>query len=66
MNLENTKNQEVEEFSSETKRQYHYIENLRKWHDKKKAELGRPLTACVQCFGCQMNARDAEKITGIL
>lgn len=66
MNLENTKNQEVEEFSSETKRQYHYIENLRKWHDKKKSELGRPLTACVQCFGCQMNARDAEKITGIL
>ena len=66
MNLENTKNQEVEELSSETKRQYHYIENLKKWHDQKKEELGRPLTACVQCFGCQMNARDAEKITGIL
>lgn len=66
MNLENTKSQNIEEFSSETQRQYHYIENLKKWYDQKKEELGRPLTACVQNFGCQMNARDAEKITGIL
>ncbi len=66
MNLENTKSQNIEEFSSETQRQYHYIENLKKWYDQKKEELKRPLTACVQNFGCQMNARDAEKITGIL
>ena len=26
----------------------------------------RPLTYCVTTFGCQMNARDSEKLTGIL
>ncbi|WP_310604104.1 tRNA (N6-isopentenyl adenosine(37)-C2)-methylthiotransferase MiaB, partial [Anaerosporobacter sp.] len=66
MNLESTNSLNLEEFSSETKRQYQYIENLQKWYNQKKEELGRPLTACVQCFGCQMNARDAEKIVGIL
>ena len=30
------------------------------------AEAGRPLTFCVTTFGCQMNARDSEKLTGIL
>ena len=29
-------------------------------------ELGRPLTYCSVCFGCQMNARDSEKLSGIL
>ena len=34
---------------------------------QKEAErLGRPLTACVTTFGCQMNARDSEKLVGIL
>ena len=28
--------------------------------------MGRPLTACVTTFGCQMNARDSEKLIGIL
>lgn len=28
--------------------------------------LGRKLTACVTTFGCQMNARDSEKLSGIL
>lgn len=27
---------------------------------------GRKLTACIQTFGCQMNARDSEKLLGIL
>ena len=31
-----------------------------------KAKLGRVPTACVVTFGCQMNARDSEKLTGIL
>ena len=30
------------------------------------ARLGRPLYACVETFGCQMNARDSEKIRGVL
>ena len=29
-------------------------------------ELGRKLTACVTTFGCQMNARDSEKLVAIL
>lgn len=31
-----------------------------------KEKLGRVPTACVVTFGCQMNARDSEKLTGIL
>lgn len=29
-------------------------------------DLGRPLTYCSICFGCQMNAKDSEKLEGIL
>lgn len=29
-------------------------------------KLGRPLVAVIQTFGCQMNARDSEKLLGIL
>ena len=50
----------------ETKRQYEYMERAKELLQKKKEELGRPLTFCVQTFGCQMNARDSEKLTGIL
>ena len=32
----------------------------------KEASLGRKLTYCVTTFGCQMNARDSEKLRGIL
>ena len=50
----------------ETKRQYEYMERAKELLQRKKEELGRPLTFCVQTFGCQMNARDSEKLTGIL
>ncbi len=29
-------------------------------------QKGAPLTFCVTTFGCQMNARDSEKLVGIL
>ncbi len=32
----------------------------------KKEQLGRDITACVVTFGCQMNSRDSEKISGVL
>ena len=51
---------------TEAERQYHYMEQCRQWVEKQKTELGRPLTASVVTFGCQMNARDSEKLTGIL
>ena len=52
--------------ADETKRQYYYIEKCRCLLSEKEKELGRKLTACVVTFGCQMNARDSEKLTGIL
>lgn len=52
--------------SSETLRQLNYIENLKKHYIDKASEIGRPLTAHIATFGCQMNARDSEKIAGIL
>ena len=50
----------------EAARQYDYIEKCKKFAADKEAELGRKLTFCVQTFGCQMNARDSEKLVGIL
>lgn len=51
---------------NETKRQYEYIEKCREYVKQKEKELGRKLKACVNTFGCQMNARDSEKLVGIL
>lgn len=52
--------------NDEAKRQTYYIARCREWLQKKSKELGRPLTACTVTFGCQMNARDSEKIIGTL
>ena len=52
--------------ANETKRQYEYMEKAKSYVKAKSEELGRPLTYCVTTFGCQMNARDSEKLTGIL
>ena len=51
---------------SEPERQYYFIEVARKIVKKQSEKLGRPLTACTTTFGCQMNARDSEKLVGIL
>ena len=47
-------------------RQLYYIEKCKKHVKQMSEELGRPLTCCTQTFGCQMNARDSEKLIGIL
>ena len=52
--------------ASEAARQLQFMEDLRVRMNETATKLGRPLTACIQTFGCQMNARDSEKITGIL
>ena len=54
------------EHLTEAERQYYYMEQCRRWVDEQKAKLGRTLTASVVTFGCQMNARDSEKLRGIL
>ncbi len=47
-------------------RQYYYMAKCREYVHREAEALGRPLTACITTFGCQMNARDSEKLTGIL
>lgn len=50
----------------EPERQYYFMEKLKEWVKQKSDELGRPLTFITQTFGCQMNAKDSEKLAGIL
>ena len=52
--------------SNETLIQLEYIDKVKKILDLKRQELKRPLKACVTTFGCQMNAKDSEKLCGIL
>ena len=50
----------------EPNRQFYFMAKARSWVKKKSEELGRPMTFFTQTFGCQMNARDSEKLCGIL
>lgn len=50
----------------EPARQYYFIRKLQSWMEEQRMEKGRMLTCHVKTFGCQMNARDSEKIIGIL
>ena len=50
----------------EPARQYYFIAKCRRQVQGLKRELGRQPTFFIQTFGCQMNARDSEKLTGIL
>ena len=51
---------------TEPQRQYYFIERAKQDLTELSRAAGRPLTFCVTTFGCQMNARDSEKLTGIL
>lgn len=51
---------------TEPERQYYYIKKASTFVQKISEEIGRPLTFCVTTFGCQMNARDSEKLVGVL
>ena len=50
----------------EPDRQFYYMAKCRQLLEDQVRDLGRPLTFCIQTFGCQMNARDSEKLRGIL
>ena len=50
----------------EPERQYYFIELLKDEIKKKAEKKGGSLTYHIQTFGCQMNARDSEKLAGIL
>ena len=51
---------------NETDRQYYFMEKASGHVAKLGEKLGRKPTCCVTTFGCQMNARDSEKLVGIL
>ena len=47
-------------------RQYYFMAVLNKHIKKVIKKIERPLTYSIQTFGCQMNAKDSEKLAGIL
>ncbi len=52
--------------ADEPMRQYYFIKKARVLVDAESKKLGRRLTADGETFGCQMNAKDSEKLIGIL
>ena len=50
----------------ETQTQLLFMEKAKKIVAEQEAKLGRKPTFCCTTFGCQMNARDSEKLVGIL
>ena len=50
----------------ETARQQKFMEKAKAYVEELTCKLGRKPTYCVTTFGCQMNARDSEKLAGIL
>lgn len=50
----------------EPERQYYFIAKVKEQVEQLAKKLGRTPTCHVTTFGCQMNARDSEKLLGIL
>ncbi|MCR5420069.1 MAG: tRNA (N6-isopentenyl adenosine(37)-C2)-methylthiotransferase MiaB [Lachnospiraceae bacterium] len=51
---------------TEPERQYYFMENASVLIKKREEKVGHHLSFHVTTFGCQMNAKDSEKMTGIL
>lgn len=64
INILNSSKEEVTD--AESLRQLDFIEKAKSYVEEMKKELGRSPRACVVTFGCQMNARDSEKLLAIL
>ena len=64
INILNSNKNEVNDV--ESLKQLDFIEKAKDKVSDLEKELGRKLTACVVTFGCQMNARDSEKLLAIL
>jgi len=50
----------------EPTRQYYFMAKCREWVKDFEQKNGRFPTSCVVNMGCQMNARDSEKLSGVL
>ncbi len=61
-----SENRTKEISESEITRQYKIIEALRKKNDEEKAQTGRQKYFYNLAMGCQMNAHDSEKLSGML
>ena len=59
-------NQITEYSENETLRQQEFMDKAKEYVNNLAKELGRRPVACVITFGCQMNARDSEKLIGVL
>ena len=51
---------------TEPERQYHFMDLLKEALDAEQAQTGKTRTYSITTMGCQMNARDSEKLRGIL
>ncbi|MGN1205676.1 MAG: tRNA (N6-isopentenyl adenosine(37)-C2)-methylthiotransferase MiaB [Eubacterium sp.] len=56
----------VEAPTEEPLRQYYFMKKCKAWAAEEEKRLGRKLTLSMQTMGCQMNARDSEKLEAIL
>ena len=56
----------MNQLTNEAKLQYEFMDKAAVYVKELEEELGRKPTCCVTTFGCQMNARDSEKLVGIL
>lgn len=69
-NLEEIHPEEIERNqeppAKEPARQYYFMEKCQRAVKKEEQRLGRRMTFHTETFGCQMNARDSEKLAGIL
>jgi len=52
--------------TEEPDRQFYFVSECRRIVSALSEEKGRPLTCCINTFGCQMNAKDSEKLLGIM
>ena len=52
--------------AEEPARQYYFMAKCREWAKDFEKQNGRAPQSCVVNMGCQMNARDSEKLVGIL
>lgn len=50
----------------EPDRQYYFMAKCRRYVEGMEKKLRRRLTFCIHTFGCQMNARDSEKLEAVL
>ncbi|MCR5584791.1 MAG: tRNA (N6-isopentenyl adenosine(37)-C2)-methylthiotransferase MiaB [Lachnospiraceae bacterium] len=52
--------------NTEPERQYWFMDRLKSMIAEESIRAGRDLTYYIQTFGCQMNAKDSEKLAGVL